>query len=225
MNPAAVTITTDERTGFPMLALEGLPFRVSWLPLTWVQLEYFLSETANHAFDASWYQALVARTQRGSPAGLAADSVHTLFVRTLRLQEIRMICRWWEVTHWYVPTREEWMALQDVACSVPAVPLAQLAAAERGLNPRALRMLQVLGEVSGGHAGESRHRWQTKCCYATACMSLCCWTRCRTVSQRSAAQRAALNPLPPTHSCTWPNRSMEAGPRLGYDYLPNHAKA
>jgi hypothetical protein len=148
MNPAAVTITTDERTGFPMLALEGLPFRVSWLPLTWVQLEYFLSETADHAFDAAWYQALVARTQRGTPAGLAADSVHTLFVRTLRLQEIRMICRWWEVTHWYVPTREEWMALQAVACSVPAVPLAQLAAAAPGLNPRALRILQVLGEVS-----------------------------------------------------------------------------
>ena len=149
MNPAAVTITTDERTGFPMLALEGLPFRVSCLPLTWVQLEYFLSETADHAFDASWYQALVARTQRGSLAGLAADSVHTLFVRTLRLQEIRIICRWWEATHWFVPTKEEWMALQDVACSVPAVPLTQFAAAAPGLNPRALRILGVLGEVSG----------------------------------------------------------------------------
>ena len=148
MNPDDVTITTDERTGFPMLALRGMPFRVSWLPLTWVQLEYFVSETADRAFDATWYQALVARAPRGSLNGLRADSVHTLFVRTLRLQEIRMICRWWEATHWFVPTEEEWRSVRDVACSVPAVPLGQLAA-ESALNPRALRILQVLDEVSG----------------------------------------------------------------------------
>ena len=222
MNPAAVTITTDERTGFPMLALEGLPFRVSCLPLTWVQLEYFLSETADHAFDASWYQALVARTQRGSLAGLAADSVHTLFVRTLRLQEIRIICRWWEATHWFVPTKEEWMALQDVACSVPAVPLTQFAAAAPGLNPRALRILQVLGEVSGwARRGKPPSLAdQMLLCHGVHELVLLDKMSDRVAAIGSPAR--ALNPLPPTHSCTWPNRSTEAGPRLGYDYLPNH---
>lgn len=108
-------LIADEQTGYPLVVFPGLPFEVSFLPLTWVQLEYFLAETRDRRFDAAWYQGRVEDTVRTSPTAITARNVEGLFVRGLTLQEVQMIGRWWGGDRFFVPTASEWQRVSDAA--------------------------------------------------------------------------------------------------------------
>lgn len=108
-------LIADEQTGYPLVVFPGLPFEVGFLPLTWVQLEYFLVETQDRRFDAAWYQRRTEETLRTSPTAITPSNVEGLFVRGLTLQEVQMIGRWWGGDRFFVPAASEWQRVSDAA--------------------------------------------------------------------------------------------------------------
>ena len=156
MMAATVDVLPDARTGFPLLVLPGLPFQVSWLPLTWMQLEYFLAETDDRRFDAAWYHELLAHTGRGSIAAGGAALPFTLLVRGLDLDTVRSLNRWWDEDHCFVPSADEWLALEQVARATPALAVDQLPGGAATLNPRAVRLLRALEKTRSTAPGAPR---------------------------------------------------------------------
>lgn len=111
----------DERTGYPLITFPDIPFQIGFLPVTWVQLEYFLAETRDRRFDDVWYQRRVQDTKRTSPAAIMRGNVESLFVRGLTLQEVQMIGRWWGGDRFFVPTISEWQRVSDAAAQCGSI--------------------------------------------------------------------------------------------------------
>jgi len=142
MNVQTPTLMPDEQTGYPLITFPEIPFQIGFLPLTWVQLEYLLAETKDRRFDTVWYQRLVQDTGRTSSATITRDSVDSLFVRGLTLQEVQMIGRWWGADRFFVPTADEWQRVSDAA-----VRLAPLDWRTATRSPRARTTLDRLDAI------------------------------------------------------------------------------
>jgi len=152
MTDYSLKVTGDERTGFPLVTLmipatdttPALAFQVGWMPLTWVQLEYFLAETFDRRFDAAWYQNMLSRSGRISANSLARFSdFPSLFVRGLTLQEVQIIGRWWGGDRFIVPTVKQWQEVQQVALGQPPANL-EAFNIEPPLSPRAIGASKAL---------------------------------------------------------------------------------
>jgi len=150
-----INIIADDRTCFPLVVIPGLPFHVGWLPLTWIQLEYFLSETSDRRFDSAWYQDVVSRTNRVSSSVVGSSNFPNLFVRGLKLQEAQLIGRWWSEDRFFLPTVGQWMHVQQEVLAHPAIfnPFEGQIAQE--LHPRALRVAKIIEEVTSEAQPES----------------------------------------------------------------------
>lgn len=154
MTVSSLEIMGDERTGFPLVKVTTpeLAFQVGWLPLTWVQLEYFLAETFDRRFDAAWYQNMLSRSGRISASSLTrfAD-FPSLFVRGLTLQEAQIIGRWWGGDRFIVPTVKQWQDIQQAVLGQPLINL-ETFNIEPSLSARAIRtsiVLEKLAPISG----------------------------------------------------------------------------
>ena len=70
-----LTFFLDQRTHFPLVVVPGQDFALFWLPLTKVQIEYFLSETTDSQFDRAWYDGRLRNNPRITPEQLTAQTL------------------------------------------------------------------------------------------------------------------------------------------------------
>lgn len=154
MTSQTVPLVVDERSGFPLLVSPEGAYQVGLLPLTWIQLEYFLSHTSDRRFDALWYQDLLARSARASVATVNATTWAQLFVRGLTLHETRLVGGWWGRERWLLPTEPMWQAIRSWAHSLPAIPALGEALRRVGANPRAIRLIEAVEASTRGKQTE-----------------------------------------------------------------------
>lgn len=111
-------IYVDEKTRFPMIVFHELPFAVSWLPMTRVQLEFFLSDVNDIRFDANWYIDIILKNNpRVSPNHVKQDNLSGVFATNLLLKEARRVASWYGHfggMPYDLPTKEQWEALYAV---------------------------------------------------------------------------------------------------------------
>ena len=126
MNSSIIEITADPRTRYPMVTFPSIRIAVGLLPLTWVQLEYFLAETFDRRFDAIWYQNMTNLTKRiGSGQVIQPSEIPRLFVRGFTLQEVQLIGRWWGGDQFIIPTVELWQKIQSAALKQSAINISE----------------------------------------------------------------------------------------------------
>ena len=137
-----------DKTGFPIIALPGLPFKISWLPVTKIQFEHFLVDQGT--LDHDWYQdKLTNYNPRVSPSQLNNGNYWRAFLTGILPDEALLYARWLGDGA-DLPTASEWKQALTALC-VPAegTYLADVLNLSR-LNPRARQLMQNLDRVLGG---------------------------------------------------------------------------
>jgi hypothetical protein len=137
-----------DRTGFPIIALPGLPFRISWLPVTKIQFEHFLVDQGT--LDNDWYQdKLTNYNPRVSPSQLSNTNYWQAFLTGMLPDEALLYARWLGDGA-DLPTAAEWKsaltALRFPADSAYVDTVLNLPR----LNPRAHQLMQNLDRVLQG---------------------------------------------------------------------------
>lgn len=134
-------VSVEPKTRFPVVGVPGTNYALAWLPMTKLQIEYYLCETMDSQFDRNWYQACLQRSPRVSMEELNADTVRQAFIGNLLFHEARRLSREWG-RYFDLPTLEEWRtallafdqveAQDDFVAEVLALP---------ALHPRARLLL------------------------------------------------------------------------------------
>lgn len=117
-----LTFRVDPRTRFPLVEVPGHNFALFWLPLTKVQIEYFLSDTIDSQFDRAWYRKRLNTNPRVTAEKLTAQNLAQAFITDITFYEARVFSQWYG-RGFDLPTSEEWhLALRafEMAAAHPA---------------------------------------------------------------------------------------------------------
>jgi hypothetical protein len=97
----------DPRTHFPLVEVPGQDFALFWMPVTKVQIEYFLSETIDSQFDRAWYHERLRNNPRIMPEKLIAQNLLQAFLTHITFYEASVFSQWYG-KGFDLPTSEEW---------------------------------------------------------------------------------------------------------------------
>lgn len=98
---------TRDRSGFPLLRISTLRKYVGWLPVTKIQLELFLCETADNRFGPRWYDEILSLNPRIVASELRRQNYWRAFATGLLPLETGSYLRWLG-DGYRLPTSNEW---------------------------------------------------------------------------------------------------------------------
>ena len=90
-----LTFAFDPQTRFPLVEVPGQDFALFRLPLTKVQIEYFLSDNMNSRFDRAWYRERLRANPRVTSENLAAQNLAQAFITNITFNEARVFSDWY----------------------------------------------------------------------------------------------------------------------------------
>ncbi|GEM_PF-632804 len=153
---ADLTIELDT-AGFPMIVLPGLQFSIHWLPVTKIQIEYFLSAVYDAKYNEEWYNEILSKgTPRISPRAIRVNSYIDLFVTGILPAEAQRYSRWCG-QGFDLPTEDEWLNAYKVLERIAAVPAAiDHICQTTGIRERTDRLLRMLEKTLTNDAGRDR---------------------------------------------------------------------
>lgn len=136
-------IDLDAQTAFPMYKLKDFDFSVMWLPVTKIEVEYFLSETDDSRFDSQWYKSCLATNPRRSAHTIGVRDYWRVFMTGITFEEVQVLRQWWR--GFDLPTKAEWIAVLEALDQYPANPdYVQTICQHPGLNQRARILIERL---------------------------------------------------------------------------------
>ncbi len=130
-----------DRTRFPMIWVNALEAYISYLPVTKIQLEYFLCDRPEPRFDQKWYERLLAANERISPGKIMSDNFFKVFATGISPSDAAMFAEWMgnETEETYsLLTRNEWFDAFEELETKPAL------AVENFLSPEQPARVGVL---------------------------------------------------------------------------------
>lgn len=135
----------DPRTHFPLVEIPGQNFALFWLPMTKVQIEYFLSDTIDSRFHRAWYHERLGSNPRITPEQITAQNLLQAFLTHISFYEASVFSQWYGKDLGFdLPTSEEWhRALRafDQAAANPA--FVEQILALPAIHPRARLLVQA----------------------------------------------------------------------------------
>lgn len=103
---------TVDTTGFPMIYVEPVGFYIHWLPVTKIQLEYFLCSTKLSTYDERWYSEIRHHNERTSPGLISSENYWQAIVTGILPREGRDVAAWMGKAY-DLPTQTEWLNAYD----------------------------------------------------------------------------------------------------------------
>ncbi|MEM7128918.1 MAG: hypothetical protein AAF702_21475 [Chloroflexota bacterium] len=104
-----------DRAGFPMILIEPLSSYIHWLPITKIQIEYFLCSTNETAFDDLWYQNVLGLNGRVSPGKIGQDNYWQAIATGIIPRDMKRFAAWCNQSSssFDIPTAEEWFTTYE----------------------------------------------------------------------------------------------------------------
>lgn len=135
-----------DSTGMPMVWIEELGAYAHWLPLTKIQLEYFLCDRPTARYDDSWYRTILSLNPRATPGRMGdTSSLHNHFATGLIPDEVREIAEWYSLgsdqKDYVVPSVEQWRIVRDAMSRKSRL---DLAAVVGYMSERARRLIEIV---------------------------------------------------------------------------------
>lgn len=96
-----------DKTGFPMLWVEPINAYMHWLPITKIQIEYFLCAITDSSFDATWYDTVLSLNRRISPAYIRSDNYWQAILTGIVPLEAQRFARWCGEGY-EIPSLDDW---------------------------------------------------------------------------------------------------------------------
>lgn len=137
-----------DSTGFPMLWVDKMGLYVQWLPVTKIQLEYFLCATNDTTFDENWYYQVNQFNPRIAPAQASSSNYFQTLATGIKPREGLRYAVWCGKGY-DLPTASEWQEIYGLLSVENADPdhLKQVTASAE-LKERPKRLLNQIGQVA-----------------------------------------------------------------------------
>jgi hypothetical protein len=134
--------------GFPMVKVGVL--YIHWLPVTKIQIEYFLCSITDTSYDESWYDLLLDQNPRISPGDARAENYHKLFATGVILRDMKRYITWCG-RGFDLPNEDEWKKVFDVLSNQSSIEsdFEQLVAHAKG--ERAQLLIRKLNQIVTGN--------------------------------------------------------------------------
>ena len=133
--------------GFPMIKVGNL--YVHWLPVTKIQIEYFLSSITDTSYDESWYNLLLDQNPRISPGDMRTDNYYKLFATGVVVRDVRRYITWCG-RGFDFPSEEEWKTIFNSVNNPPYEEVFEQVI-EKTKGERAQLLLRNLNSLSIGN--------------------------------------------------------------------------
>ena len=108
-----------DKTGFPMVWMDSINAYVQWLPVTKIQMEYFLAETNDAIFDETWYYQLNQLNQRIAPTQVQSNNYWQVFATGILPRETQRYALWCGRGYSLI-TSDEWQQVYAEARDIEA---------------------------------------------------------------------------------------------------------
>jgi hypothetical protein len=134
-----------DKTGFPMVLVEPLGVYMHWLPITKIQIEYFLCSTRSPDYTEEWYSDLrTDYNERVSPGAVTAENYWGSFLTGIMPKEAQQFASWLG-PQFDMPTQNDWQEAYKFFKRTPAHAehIEQLTA-HAALNRRARTLIKNL---------------------------------------------------------------------------------
>lgn len=107
-----------DNTGFPLIWIDAIEAYVQWVPVTKIQLEYYLAATNDARFDQGWYTTILQSNPRIGPTQIRSKNYWNLFTTNILPHEANLYASWCGKGY-LLPTREEWQSIYQEAANTP----------------------------------------------------------------------------------------------------------
>lgn len=146
-----------DAAGFPMIYIPDQGFAIHWMPVTKIQVEYFLSVVNDSKYNEDWYTTLLGYSKRVSPDRVRPTTFNELFVTGILPSEAQRFSQWCG-RGYDLPTEREWSAAADFLDHLPAAQdNINLLMSTNGIRERTARVIKALeGAISGESRSTSR---------------------------------------------------------------------
>lgn len=108
-----------DSTGFPMVYMQAVNAYVQWLPLTKIQIEYFLCSTNDAMFDETWYNNINQMNPRLSPTQIRGANYWQTIATGILPREAQRYAIWCG-RGYDLPTIQEWRSIYRELDNIPA---------------------------------------------------------------------------------------------------------
>lgn len=143
---------TVDPAGFPLVWVNAINGYVGWLPVTKIQLEYFLSATNDTTFDESWYYVVTGYNPRISLGQVNGKNLFQTLVTGILPNEGRRYALWCGAKYDLL-NAQEWGAAYDELQALPASPDYVRELTEKGaLRERPKRLIETIAQVTSSRA-------------------------------------------------------------------------
>jgi len=138
-----------DRANFPMILIEPLNAYMHWLPVTKIQIEYFLSSTNDSSFNEDWYKNVLGFNDRVSPGSVTQANYWMALLTGILPRDAKRFAQWAGDGGLDFPSAQEWFATYEWLIGFPddADHIEQLAADPR-LKPRTIQLIRNLEQAS-----------------------------------------------------------------------------
>jgi len=110
-----------DNTGFPMVWFQSIGAFVQWLPITKIQVEYFLTETNDAIFDERWYGDVDRYNPRISPTQIRKNNYWQTLSTGIKPREALRYTMWCG-RGYSLPEADEWQSIYQEANSIAHDP-------------------------------------------------------------------------------------------------------
>lgn len=137
------SVSVEPRTRFPLVQVPGTNYKLSWFPMTRMQIEYFLCDTQDSRFDRDWYLKCLQNMPHLTLEQLTVDTVRQVFLGNLTFNDARALSQNWVSSGSFdLPLLDEWRtALQSFDAIDADEAFVKEVAALPDLHPRARSLL------------------------------------------------------------------------------------
>jgi hypothetical protein len=144
--------------GFPMVKIGS--FYINWLPVTKIQIEYFLSSITDTSYDESWYNSILDQNPRISPGDTRGDNYYKLFATGVIPRDVKRYVTWCG-RGFDIPNEEQWRATLN-SVNVPASEEVINQVIEQAKGERAQLLLRKLSQIAGDNSTIADHMFLRK---------------------------------------------------------------
>lgn len=111
----------QDKYGFPLIKIPETNIFIHWLPLTKIQIEYFLCETHKvQTFNRKWYDELLAVNNRIAPAQIEITNFVKALCTGIAPNEAKDIASSFGIEY-ALPSEEEWLGAKHSLVEQPTV--------------------------------------------------------------------------------------------------------
>jgi hypothetical protein len=137
-----------DRANFPMVYVEPLNAYMHWLPVTKIQIEYFLSSTNDTSFNDDWYQNVLGFNDRVSPGAVTQANYWMAFITGILPRDARRFAQWAGEGSMELPTAQEWFTAYQYFMEIADDPdhIEQLAT-DSHIKPRTVQLIRNLEQA------------------------------------------------------------------------------